>query len=436
MLEIVLELGIGFSDFIRLSAYIFPYMLLYVIPMASMTGVIIGFTRMTNEREVLAFKSCGISINQILPPLVVIALIISAITGFFSVRLIPAGESSIKQLMFQLAKEKIDKGIKEREFSEALGDLVVYVDTIDQEGKWHGVYVSDMRDTEQPVITTAATGNMEAQLNKMRVTIILNDGAMHYSKGRDNQIIKFDRYQLQVPLSSPGKVNGRDITHVGRGAMSQEQLLEAAKHYGEDTRKGITYLTEYHHRHVLPVGCFLLTLLGLPLGLQAGPGRKAAGIPLGLAFFVLYYVSFTAFRVMCEDGVLPVTLGMWMPNILFLLITLFVFRRVERELPIVPEKVQNFFTDLYDFIIVPCKKILAAKKESLFSRKKRSLDKERGEEALPIRANGRSRIFHFSECQHYSDQDCGIEFKNAQIAQKAGFEPCRFCKKLLNNQIH
>ena len=39
----------------------------------------------------------------------------------------------MKQLMFQVAKEKIDKGIKEHQFTEALGDLVIYVETIDKE---------------------------------------------------------------------------------------------------------------------------------------------------------------------------------------------------------------------------------------------------------------------------------------------------------------
>ena len=61
----------------------------------------------------------------------------------------------IKQLMFQLAKERIDKGLKEKEFTETLGDLVVYVDKIDDEQNWHGVYVSDMRGRTQPLITMA-----------------------------------------------------------------------------------------------------------------------------------------------------------------------------------------------------------------------------------------------------------------------------------------
>ena len=100
LLDVVLELKIGFTDFIRLFAYIFPHMLLYVIPMASMTGVIIGFTRLNGDREILALKAAGISLRRLLPPIILVTLAISALTGFFAIRLIPAGEVALRQLMF------------------------------------------------------------------------------------------------------------------------------------------------------------------------------------------------------------------------------------------------------------------------------------------------------------------------------------------------
>ena len=108
LLEVVLALRIGMADFIRISSYLFPHMLLYIIPMASMAGVIIGFSRLANDREILAFKACGVSLRQMLPPVLLISAVIATLTGYFSIRLIPLGEQGMKQLMFQLAKEKID----------------------------------------------------------------------------------------------------------------------------------------------------------------------------------------------------------------------------------------------------------------------------------------------------------------------------------------
>ncbi len=224
LLDIVLELKIGFGDFIRLFSYIFPHLLLYVIPMASMTGVIIGFTRLTNDREILVLKACGVSLKQIMPPVVLLALAISLLTGFFSVSLIPAGEVAMKNLLFQLAKEKIDKGMQEKKFTETLGDLVVYVARIDARAQWHGVYVSDMRDRKQPKNKMAQEGHLSANVEKMLVTIGLNKGTMHHNDDFDNQIIRFKRYQMQIPIRPPSQIDGENITTFGKASMNQHQL--------------------------------------------------------------------------------------------------------------------------------------------------------------------------------------------------------------------
>jgi lipopolysaccharide export system permease protein len=434
LLEVVLELGINFPDFVRLFSYIFPHMLLYVIPMASMAGVIIGFTRLTNDREILALKACGISLRRMLPPVIMVAAVIASLTGYFSIRLIPAGEIAMRQLMFQLAKEKIDKGIKEKKFTEALGDLVVYVDQIDDKDQWRGVYVSDMRDRLQPIITMAKNGYMEADVKNMGVTIVLNNGTLHNTDGKDNQVIRFSRYQLQIPLKPPTRIGGDDVTQVGKGSMSQQQLLHSADQYGPDTKRGIRFLTEYHHRLVLPVGCFILSLLGLPLGLQAGPGRKAAGIPLGLGFFVLYYVAFTMCRTMVEDMALPLVFGMWLPNIIFAAITILIFWRVEQERPIFSEKLVDFINDITEKYLTPQLKQLGKLFNSMLSRRNHAVQLKAQvikKQTMLIHANSQSRTFHLPDCEEYNCEDCTIEFNSVQVAQEAGFVPCRFCTTLI-----
>ena len=445
LLEVVLALQIGFADFVRLFSYIFPHMLLYVIPMACMAGVIIGFTRMTNDREILALKASGISLRRMLPPIVLIAAAIALLTGYFSIRLIPAGELGVKQLMFTLAKEKIDKGLKAKEFTEALGDLVVYVEEIDEQKEWHGVYVSDMRGRVQPLITMARSGRMSADMENMMVTVVLDDGTLHNAEGRDNQVIHFKQYQLQIPLRPPTRVGGEDVTTQNRNTMSQQQLLAAADRHGPRTKVGRMYLSEYHHRLSLPVGCFLLSLLGLPLGLQAGPGRRAVGIPLGLGFFIFYYITFTISRVMSEEGTLSMVVGMWLPNIFFLALTVFIFHRVEQERPLVPERLQLRIIGLFDRTLRPLwERTLRPVRDRALARLREAaarwwpVRRRAGAPGrsphLRIHADSASGLFHLPGCEQYDCPQCRIEFKDVQIAREAGFKPCPFCRNLVEEQ--
>ena len=445
LLEVVLALQIGFADFVRLFSYIFPHMLLYVIPMACMAGVIIGFTRMTNDREILALKASGISLRRMLPPIVLIAAAIALLTGYFSIRLIPAGELGVKQLMFTLAKEKIDKGLKAKEFTEALGDLVVYVEEIDEQKGWHGVYVSDMRGRVQPLITMARSGRMSADMENMMVTVVLDDGTLHNAEGRDNQVIHFKQYQLQIPLRPPTRVGGEDVTTQNRNTMSQQQLLAAADRHGPRTKVGRMYLSEYHHRLSLPVGCFLLSLLGLPLGLQAGPGRRAVGIPLGLGFFIFYYITFTISRVMSEEGTLSMVVGMWLPNIFFLALTVFIFHRVEQERPLVPERLQLLIIGLFDRTLrLLWERTLRPVRDRALARLREAaarwwpVRRRAGAPGrsphLRIHADSASGLFHLPGCEQYDCPQCRIEFKDVQVAREAGFKPCPFCRTLVEEQ--
>ncbi len=334
-LDTVLEMEIGIFDFMRSFSYLFPNMFLYSIPMSAMMGVIICFTRMSTDSEILALKACGISIYRILPPVVVTAAIIATLTSYFSIQLIPAGANAMKQLMYQLAKEKIDKGIKEDRFTVTLGDLVVYVNKIDKEtNEWEEVWVSDMRGQKTPMITMASTGKMVTELGKMQVTIILRNGSLHKSPKNQSQIVSFDKYTIHIPLHPPKFNTGHQTTKT----MSMNELVEMANDPTSNPKQKKNTMIQYHKRIVLPFGCFILAVMGLPLGLQAGPGKRAIGIPLGLSLFVLYYIVYILGKNLAEETSLPTYLAMWIPNVVFLILTLFFIYRVANEKPLVSER--------------------------------------------------------------------------------------------------
>ena len=428
-LNLVLEFNISFSDFLRLFSYLFPNMFLYSIPMAAMLGVTIGVSRLSSDTEILAFKASGIGIYHALPPLILIALFISLITSYFSIKLIPAGDTAMQQMMYQLAKEKIDKGIREREFTEALGDLVVHVNSIDKTtGEWHQVWVSDMRNRKVPAITMANSGRMNTRLDQMMVTLSLSDGSLHMPEEERFQTVTFARYIINIPLQPP--VRTPDFKT--RGTMTMPQLLQESQKHGLDDPAGRSYYTEFHKRLVLPVGCLILTLIGMPLGLQAGPGKKAIGIPIGLFLYIIYYILFTMGRNIATTTSANIVAAMWLPNGLFTLLTIVMITRAAQEKPFFPESVHL----LYDSLSQTVSRGFTRLYQALVPKPRVMKNSENHRAAnggfsknLPLRGNIVSHVFHFPECEHYQCKNCTIEFKNAEIAIQAGFEPCRFCQK-------
>lgn len=442
LLNIVLEMGIGFGDFIRLFSYIFPNIFLYSLPMSAMMGVIVGFTRLSNDSEILALKSCGTSLYQTVPSVLIVSTVIALLTGYFSIKLIPVSEVSMRQLMYTLAKEKIDKGIQEHQFTEALGDLVVYVEQADrQTNEWESVWVSDMRGQQTPIITMATTGKMISDVDNMMVTILLHNGSLHRSNKEKTQIVKFDHYRINIPLQPPTVIDGKSVTKLSAGMMTMSQLQQRANELGRDTKNGRKMLVHYEKRIVLPFGCLIISLLGLPLGLLGGPGKRAIGVPIGLFFFMFYYILFTLSTTIAESGALPVEIAMWIPNGIFLILTLYCLQRITHEQPFIPNTVKGKYFDFYDRYAAPNLKRFS----NSLGRGKKTIDQveeadtaedsPQFKQAGAIHANAFSRVYHFPECEFYNCKYCTMTFRNAEVALKAGFQPCKFCKNIQRNEI-
>jgi lipopolysaccharide export system permease protein len=342
LLDIIFDFGVGAGDFTRLCAYLMPNLLLFSIPMASMMGTIIAITRMVNDNEVMALKANGVGLSRMLPAVGLIALCTAALTLFTAVFLMPQGTIASKKLFFQLAKERIDRGVQEKHFSEGIKEVVLYADHVDpRTGAWAGVYVSDLRDAKTPVTVMAKSGSLTADAATMQITLRLGDGSLHRALGPKTQTMHFRSYTLSLPMQAPVAVAGDSLTRVGKNGMSLRQLQAEAVKPATPKPDRAGYLIEFHQRLVLPVGCLILTILGLPLTLVGRPAHRSIGVPLGLLIFILYYVLLTAAKGFAEEGLLPIGVLMWLPNLLFATLTFFFVRQVANE-------TTPFFDRLYE----------------------------------------------------------------------------------------
>lgn len=334
LLDSIFSFGVSAADFLRLCAYLLPRLMLFSIPMASMIAVILAVSRMASDNEIMALKASGIGLGRLLPPVLLFSLATALLAYFSAVTLAPQSTVAMKNLFLQLAKEKINAGVQARQFSEGLGNIVLSIDRIDPKTRqWHGVYLADLSHGETPLTIVAKTGNFDTRPEKMMVALNLADGTMNRSNNNVTQTIRFEHYRLNLPIATPAALGGASPGDGGKNSMDQKQLLAQAASHGPGSSKGLPLLIEYHSRMALPVGCLILSVLGLGLAMLGKPGRRPPGVVLGLLCFIIYYVLFTAGKAAAERGDLPVVLGVWLPNILLGLFTLVLTRQVAMESP-------------------------------------------------------------------------------------------------------
>ncbi len=309
--------------------------------MSAMLGITICFSRLSSDLEILALKAGGVSIYKIMPSVLIVSTLISLLTGYFSIQLIPKSELAMKQLSMEILKENITKGIKEHNFSDALGKIVIYIEDIDNNDQWHNVWISDGRQDGQPIITTAEKGAMTNVVGESSISVVLKNGSIYKPINfNKTDIIQFNSYKINLPIQS----SSNDVYVSQKKVLSMTSLYEGAKDLKTtNIELSKAYMIEFHKRLTLPIGCFMLSFLALPLGLQARAGRKAIGIPVGLAIFVAYYILYTIGKQLAGESI-PIVIAMWTPNVLFFLLAIFWTYRVSNEKELIPQHLINIFT--------------------------------------------------------------------------------------------
>lgn len=333
----IVNYQIGVKTVFLLIAFTMPFFLQFITPMSVMISVLLTFLRMSGEMEIVALKAGGVSVYRLMPPVIVFAAIGSLMTAFISIYALPQGRQASKQLLYEVATEHLDIGLKPRQFIDSFKDVVMYVHEIDATTKeMRDIFIQDRRSAAKVTSTVVAPqGRLLLLPEKLLVTLRLRNGSIHQVDlaGQVANTLEFDVYDIRLDLS-------RKMRSPADGPKDEEEMslaelrqyIEAAK--VKDDQYYVT-LMEWHKKFSLPVSCLALSLLAIPLGIRARSAKRAYGIGLGLAFFLLYYIMLSVGWVFGETGAYPPLLGMWVPNLVTGAIGVVLLVRAASEKPVI-----------------------------------------------------------------------------------------------------
>jgi lipopolysaccharide export system permease protein len=92
-----------------------------------------------------------------------------------------------------------------------------------------------------------------------------------------------------------------------------------------------SYGVEIHKKFALAVACFVFVLLGAPIALRFPRGGVGLTIGVSLFVFALYYVCLIAGESIAKRGMMPAVVSMWMANVIFGLLALWMLARMGQE---------------------------------------------------------------------------------------------------------
>ena len=103
------------------------------------------------------------------------------------------------------------------------------------------------------------------------------------------------------------------------------------------------YAVELHKKFSMPFACILFVLLGAPLGVMSKRGGFAVSTSLSFGFFLVYYVLLIGGEEMADRNAIHPAIGMWTPNVVLLVVALYLTLYSVRERPPIPMQFLTIF---------------------------------------------------------------------------------------------
>ncbi|MBA3440599.1 MAG: LptF/LptG family permease [Pyrinomonadaceae bacterium] len=302
---------------LQLAFSLVPGILIFTVPMATLAGTMIGFSRMGSDSELVALSAAGIGGRQTLLPLLLLGIAATLLTLYCGLEIAPAAARSLRETTLRAALHKLDSPVELRTFNTEIPGKIIYVRDGDETlGQWGRVFIYSQEASGQVRLITSRSGRID--LSGDQSELVLSDAVSttlpvpHVGKSSGEQIVTDRSSQLRVRLDT-GRSQVLTRLRARKSELDEMSLSELEAHADSTTGKQqYEAATEIHRRIALSVSPLCFVLLGAGLGLRVRRGGRASGVLISLAALFIYYLVSLTGEQMARAGIVPPFIGAWL----------------------------------------------------------------------------------------------------------------------------
>lgn len=328
---VIFDLSEKIDDFLesgaKLKAILFDYYLNFIpyfgvlfSSLFAFIAVIYFTSRMAYNTEIIAILNSGMSFRRFLLPYLISSSLIAGISFYLSDQVIPEA-NKVKLDFEERYVKKAPINFKTQDFHRQIEPgIYIYLHSYSNVSKvGYQFTIEKFEDGELVSKMSADQIRWDTTVNKWRAR-------RYYIRTIDGLKETLEEgKQIDTTLAMHPDDFKMRLTIVE--TMSLKELDEFIK---EQLMKGETNVTSYqierHNRIAFPFSTFILTLIGVIVSSRKMRGGVGMQIALGVVF-AFTYLLFTQFsKQFAIGGMLPVMAAVWLPNVFFLIVALFLMR--------------------------------------------------------------------------------------------------------------
>ncbi len=312
-----------------LSATVFQYFMNFLpfivsqfSPLFTFISVIFFTSRLADRSEIIAILSSGISFKRLLVPYMVAATLIAVCSYFLSAYIIPP--ANMKRI------EYTNRWVKNKE--------VVYGDNIQLQVNPGVMAYMQRYDNTTRSGYHFSLEEFDGKTLKSRLTaenIRYDSAGLWTCTAWKLQEFRGSSEKLTQggTLDTLLNIEPRDFLI----SKNDEQMMtspELKQYIEKQKSRGVANIMnfeiEYERRYAMTAAAFILTIIGLSLSSRKVRGGMGLNIGIGLLLSFTYILFMTVTSTFAVGGYTSARVAMWIPNMIYSIIAIFLYRRASR----------------------------------------------------------------------------------------------------------
>lgn len=286
-------------------------------------SVIYFTSRMANNTEIVAIISSGASFHRFSKPYLFTSIFIGLIALVVYHMVLPWAnikKNELEAYTYNAAnKEKI---LGTAPASSQLSKTeYIFVDSWNKREKRGSSFVYQKYDKDRKM--TYELKASEVYWDKTKKQFVLNN-YLEKTINKDNTEKLGNGIELRKNYGHPPEeLFPNELLGQNKTTPELLKFIEREKARGNSNLN--SYLNELHQRTSMPVSIIILTFLALSLSSQKKRGGLGVNLAIGISLAFIFVFSFEALKVVSENKSLSPAVAMWLPNMVFLPLTLYLY---------------------------------------------------------------------------------------------------------------
>ncbi len=329
------ELSLGFV--MRFILLVIPVSLGLAIPFSFLTAILLVFGRLSADSEFVSMRMAGLSMPRICAPVGILALFFTGVCGFVNVSVTPWAKSEMEEMkasLFNQMKRDPMFIFPDQQVMTDLPDHLVFARK--EDGVLRGFQLIKLERSMPQAIVVAKEARVSVDLESGTPELVFDmDEVNIMARGEDGDLMESIQpvfMQSAVVGVSIDEFKERgDLERTKPANLPLPELFARSRDPELEPRMRTMNRTELSRRFAFSVSCITFALIGVPLGIVAQRRENSAGFVLSMVIAVVYYALLNVASMMRDREEMRPDLLMWIPNLLFIALGVYLFLRLSRK---------------------------------------------------------------------------------------------------------